>query len=170
MVIFALAALVAALSVDPPTPALPPAWHGAWRGDLYIAGRAEPVPMGIDIAPIKGRDAWTWRITYGEGENAQVRAYELLPGDAPGRFVVDEKNGVLLDDRLEGNVLVGMFEVGGVTLVSRHELVGADELRFEIVSARSSDPRVSNAGDPDNPTLVRSFPIAGYQRATLRRR
>ncbi|MFO0826669.1 MAG: hypothetical protein U0572_00845 [Phycisphaerales bacterium] len=153
----------------PASPLLPVAWHGTWRGELEIASTpAQRVPMELDIQPLDGGKRLTWRMTYGDGASKQVRAYELLPGDAPNRFVIDEKNGILIDQRLEGSTMVSAFEVQGNLLVSREELVG-DELRFEITTYAAAKPRESAVGEGDAKTTVKSYPSLGYQRAVLKR-
>lgn len=169
--ILTLSTVLLAAGAKNPLPADPaprlPEWHGQWRGTLTIAGAAQTIPMGLDIEPIEGRDALAWRIIYGEGSSRQVRDYELLPGDAPGRFVIDEKNGILLDARLEGGVLVSAFEVQGNTLVARYELRG-EELRYEILTWANAAQRESVAGEGPEAIRVRAFPVGGYQRAALR--
>lgn len=163
-------ATLAAQQATASPPVLPDEWRGQWRGTLAIAGASgQTIPMGLDIEAVEGRDAMTWRIIYGEGDRRQVRNYELLPGEAPGRLVIDEKNGIVLDARLEGAVMVSVFEAQGTTLVARYELAG-DELRYEILSWSEQGARLNTLDDPMTPMMVMSHPVSGYQRATLRRR
>ena len=71
-------------------------------------------PMELHVAPVEGEASWTWTIVYGEGERRQVRPYVLRPVDATtGHWVVDERNGILIDAYLSGDTLLSRFEVMG---------------------------------------------------------
>jgi hypothetical protein len=148
---------------------LPTEWHGEWRGTLHIAERNIEIPMGLDILPIDGRDAWTWRMTYGE---QPPREYTLVPTERANRFIIDENNGILLDVRRDERTMTSVFAVGEILIVSRYELVG-DTLINEIVTVATGSPRVSEApgaqrGAPAE--KVESHMVTGHQRAVLRRR
>lgn len=154
-----------------PAPALDPAWIGHWKGELTIVGKDRPstVPMEIVIDPLTDRPGWQWTMIYGEGESKQVRDYALLPGAGPGRYVMDERNGILLDVSLAQGALVAVFEVQGTLLVSTEELVG-DTIQHRIDAFATEGPRISTAGGAeDKTTAVRSFRATGCQRAVLRR-
>lgn len=148
------------------TPALPVEWHGTWRGPLVntsAAGKATEVPMSLAIEPIKGTREVTWVITYGEGEKAIVRDYKLVPdGDKPGRFKIDEKNGIVLGARLVNGVIYCQFEVAGNLLTARYELRDKG-LRFEITSAK---PEAEKTGAGK----VQDYAVGAVQVAELKRK
>lgn len=129
----------AATEERPPPSLLPPEWLGRWSGKLAIAGPGEKsseVAVVLKIEPIRSTPDVTWAITYGEGDGAVVRDYRLVPdGLKPGRFRIDEGNGILLDARLVNGVIYSLFEVGGALLAARYELRG-DTLRFEVTSSK----------------------------------
>jgi hypothetical protein len=139
--VFALALCAAFAAADDP-PALPASWHGDWRGTLAITGangKATEVPMALKIEPLAGARELKWAITYGAGAKAQVRDYKLVPdGDKPGRFKIDERNGIVLSARLAGTTLYSTFEVEGALLTARYELRG-DALLFEITSNKKAE-------------------------------
>lgn len=162
-----------AASTPAPEPAavssLPAEWHGEWRGTLHIAERNVEIPMGLDVRPIEGRDAWTWTITYAE---QPPRDYTLVPTERANRFVIDENNGILLDMRLDQRVMTSAFAVGEILIISRYELVG-DTLVNEIITVATGSPRVSEAPGAQQGTpmgKIESHPVTGHQRAVLRRR
>jgi len=97
-------------------PSLPAEWHGRWSGPLRIIGGKGAAPnttMRLTIEPID-KDRLTWTIIYGEGDKVPVRRYEFIAGDkGPNHFVIDEKNGSLIDLRLLDGSLRGMFRVKG---------------------------------------------------------
>ena len=144
------------------SPTLPPQWNGLWRGGIEVMAGGQVThraQMELSVAPIAGRIAWTWTQTY---TGQPPRAYELRPAESDaGRFVLDEKNGVLLDGQLIGATLLSTFRTGGVLLASRFELRG-DELVVEI--ATFADPPQA-AGKQQ----VAALPFRSIQRGVLRR-
>jgi hypothetical protein len=53
--------------------------------------------------------------------DGKERPYELraAPGE-PGRYLLDEKNGIVLDGFLDGDLLHFAFDVDGILLVTRY--------------------------------------------------
>jgi hypothetical protein len=161
--VFALA-LSAALVAADDKPALPAAWHGDWRGTLVITatdGKPTEVPIALKIEPLDGTRELKWAITYGAGAKAQLRDYKLVPdGDKPGRFKIDERNGIVLSARLAGGAMYSTFEVGGALLTARYELRG-DSLLFEITSNKKAE----KTGDGK----VQDYATEVVQRAELKK-
>jgi hypothetical protein len=96
----------------------PQSFIGHWKGTLewYQSGKQEPqkVTMQLIIRPADTAGQYTWQLIYGErGEDN--RPYLLKPVDsAKGHWVVDERNGILLDAYLVGNKLHWRKDDGGV--------------------------------------------------------
>lgn len=147
--------------------ALPAGWHGTWAGPLVMTaadGRATEVPMELTVEPLPGEAGHRWRITYG-GDKKQVRDYKLLPvAGKPGRFVIDEGNGIRLDARLVGSVLYSHFQVQGNRLAARYELT-AGAVRYEIAAGSTT----ATTGGKDGGPVVTVFPVDSVQAATLKR-
>lgn len=142
---------------------LPAAWDGVWRGEIeVIAGGkvTHRAQMELRITPIAGSLAKTWMQTY---SGQPPRNYEIRPAEGgEGRFVMDEKNGVLLDEQLVGNTLLSAFRTGGVLLTSRFELRG-EELEIEI--ATFGEQLANAATQPE----VAALPFRSIQRGVLHR-
>jgi hypothetical protein len=168
--------LIAAIALVPPgpddpgRPTLPESWLGTYAGTFTIEGDSaiEPFRGELRVAPIGEGPAVSWTIIYGEGDRRQVRPYELVPVDGqPGRFEIDEKNGVRIAMRLVGeDLLLGQFTVGDSLIVARYER-SADAIRAELATFDAASPRsmrVEGAG-----LEVSSIPLRSVQRATLRR-
>ncbi|MCA9790355.1 MAG: hypothetical protein KC910_01115 [Candidatus Eremiobacteraeota bacterium] len=140
----------------------PKAWVGNWQGSLHIQGGANDgaiVPMRLSIAP-KGPDRYSWTIQYGD---QPPRPYELLTVDsASGHYVVDEKNGILIDSFLVGDSLVSQFEVGSNRITARYRQSG-DQLSVEMDTFSSQPLRRSGAGN----FTVDAFALESIQRANL---
>lgn len=148
---------------------LPAIWEGTWQGDLLVVksdDTIETVTMRLVIEPVS-ETAHTWRIEYLTDKQHSVRAYEIAPDESgSGRFVIDEKNGIRLDCRLFGNVLVSHFQVQGAMLHSRCEHRG-DAIAVEIVSFDGENPR-RNLSDEDNIEVL-SYSCRAYQHGLLQR-
>lgn len=142
---------------------LPEEWHGLWKGDLPLP-QGGTIPMSLEVEPLEESNGVTWRITYGE----QVRDYELLPGDEPGLYVVDEKNGILLDMRLDGDVLFCAFDVADTMLIARYELID-DSMRYEFLTFSQARARLNSVGEGDARLSVRSLWPAARQITVLER-
>jgi hypothetical protein len=115
---------------------LPSTWHGTWTGTLTVTpekGEPQNVPMTLTIAPIRDTGRYTFRLVYGT-EGAKPRDYELVPKkDRPGRFEIDEKNGIRLDAKLTGSTLHATFLVGDTLIQSRYERIG-DRMHVEMTA------------------------------------
>jgi len=162
---------VALLPADAPANmGLPAEWHGKWVGTLKITpveGKEEQTPMELTIEPIKDSKNLRWRIIYGEGKKAPVRDYELQPQEKPNHFVIDEKNGVLIDAVLVGGVLHSQFEVGGSLIPVRYDRTG-DLLRFSLTVASTKDPRESKLTGKED-FKVKAYKVESYHVAELKK-
>lgn len=150
--------------------ALPAYWHGTWAGTLKVIpekGDPHEMPMSLEIRPLADAARYTFRITYGEPGKGQVRDYELVPKkDKPGRFEIDEKNGIKVDARLNGAALHALFRVGGALIQSRYERIG-DVLRVEMTAYDTAAPKVTK---PTRGGMeVKSFPPLSVQFGELKR-
>lgn len=164
--VFAVLLFVSGVArADDQTPALPVAWHGTWSGKLAIRGaddKPTDVPVSLQIEPIPDTREFTWKITYGEGERKSLRDYKLVPvADKPGRFRIDERNGIVLDARLVNQTLYTQFGATGLILTARYELRG-DTLLLEITSAK---PVGEKMGSID----VQGYDVQGVQTAVMRK-
>lgn len=120
----------------------PTTWHGEWVGTMRNTvqdGSFTDVPVQFTVAPIEGEEALTWRMTYGEGGDRVLKDYTLIREDGPGRYAIDENNGIVLPARLVGDVLYSQFQYGETLLTARHELRG-DEMLYEVTSASLREP------------------------------
>lgn len=171
-------ALVAVLSAsrhlraeDEPAPAtFPASWQGHWKGPSVAApfGRAKTeFPMELRIAPLEGREAWTWEIVYGEGEKRQVRPYELLPVEGePGHFVVDEKNSILIDAWFQDEAVCTRFWVSNSVIDARYERDG-EKMVVTLTTFGEKPARMS--GGVKRVPPVASYALRAVQRAVLTR-
>jgi hypothetical protein len=156
------------LAGEEPVPTgFPAAVLGTYRGTCRSeqpGGAVSEFAMELTLAPIEGREAFAFTIVYGEGERRQVRAYELLPGDAPGRFSIDERNGIVLPAAFAVDTLFSCFTVQGNLIQARYRFLG-EAVEFEITSYRSAGTTGGKDGVPE----VGAFGMTALQRAHLRK-
>ena len=157
-----------------PTPDLPESWMGLWSGvstATYRDGRILDFPTSLEIRPIEGQQGrWTWTLIYGEGEAAQVRAYELVgvPGST-NRFQVDEKNGIVLEQFFAGDALYGRLVVGNSDIVGSYRLLeGGEAMEMELVTYRTPSDAAETGGEDGVPGVLTAVPVA-IQRGRLER-
>lgn len=153
----------------------PADWQGHWQGRLEIfnaSGKVQEIPMELHLLPMDTSANYTFTIIYGEDKEAGKRPYELVVLDAgKGRYLIDEKNTIKMEAYLVGGKLVQWFEVEGSLLYSSLELVGGEQLVWEIL-AGSSAPASSSGGtkvDGEDIPVVKAYPIGTLQKAVLRR-
>jgi hypothetical protein len=92
----------------------------------------------------------------------------LKPVDpAKGHWMVDEQNGILLDQYWIGPKFYSVFSIGGMTIVNSYWREGA-QLLVEFASFPSKSVRTSGAGTEESPT-VESYHVRSYQKGILSR-
>ena len=149
----------------------PQSFVGHWKGNLqwYQAGKEQPqnVSMQLIIKPADTAGQYTWQLIYGQ-KGEDNRPYLLKPVDtAKGHWVVDEKNGIFLDNYWVGNRLHGAFTVGNTTIINSYWLEG-DKLLIEFFNVSAKPVRTSGEGTEDSPK-VDSYAVRGFQKAILKK-
>lgn len=149
---------------------LPAAWHGTWAGTLSITrdkAEAEDIPMRLEVGPTDDAGRYTFRLTYGEGAKKQVRDYLLnAKAGKPGRFEIDERNGIRLDATLTGARLDTLFQVGDSLVQTRYELTKSG-MKVEITAYSVREP-LSTKPEKGG-AEVRSYRVVGVQSAELKK-
>lgn len=143
-------------------------WKGNYVGELFIykpdGTIAQKVSMELEVKPTADSAIWIWKTTY---NHTDIRDYVVLVKDATkGKYVLDEKNGILIDMRAFGNRLISCYDVEGYLIYDSHTLAG-NEIIFEL-SSSSSDQNHTSGGKDDIP-VVKSMPQVTYQKAVLKR-
>jgi hypothetical protein len=148
----------------------PQNWYGKWKGTLVIynnKGKAQEIAMELHVEPTDSANRCKMTLVYGEGEDANIRPYDLVMIDAEnGYYQTDEKNTIYLDDYYFDGVLYSRFEVMGNLLLSRIEKRG-DKLYFEIVSGKLEPIATTGNDEANEIPPVNSYKITVSQRAEL---
>jgi hypothetical protein len=156
--------------------AFPSAWAGEWRGTMTHTTPPDSVrlrvPIHLSIAREAGPErAWRWREVFNSDTTRGLKDYRLIERDAAtGRYAVDERNGVLLEARLIGDVLESVFEVGDQVLASRYQLRGDTLVHDLSWWPRTPSSRTSGTGpNGEGGMPVMSFEVRGRQRSVMTR-
>ncbi len=172
---FLFALLTFTLSTAQDSLSFPNSWAGNWTGELEIynaSGLIQKIFMGLNIQPTDSAGVFTWEVTYGEGEEKQVRPYSLKTIDAQrGHYATDEHNSIILDSYWVAGKLIEVFSVEGSLLITTTQQLDENTLLWEIIV--SSDNPVASTGnteiDGEKIPEVKSFPVPALQRALLTR-
>lgn len=145
---------------------------GHWEGELewFQPGRKDPqrVKMQLIILPADTAGQYTWQIIYGE-KNEDNRPYLLKPVDtAKGEWVIDERNGILLNHYWVGGRFTSAFTVQNSTIFDSY-WIEDDRLVAEFYSI-SAKPVSTTGGSGDDVPLVHSYATKAYQKAVLKRK
>lgn len=152
----------------------PYGWFGTYEGEVEIFGLdsvVQRVKMNLDIGPTENDSTFYWTITYGEGENKDVRAYQMISMDnSMGYYVLDEKNSIKIESYLRNKVMTSFFSVMDNFIIFTYEKVD-EGIAIEVISAKAKP--ISESGgkkykDEDTPKVT-TFPVTGRQRGLLKK-
>ncbi len=146
----------------------PQNWQGTWRGIMYdrtVQGKSQIVPMTLRIKPLSQNPRrYTWQVTYGAGVNKIVRYYELVAKNPDaGNFVIDEKDGTLIDVWWFGNKLYSQFRVANQLISTQCQLQN-NRLHYELVVYQSLTPQTQLSWQK---TSFDSYQLQSVQSAEL---
>lgn len=149
----------------------PRQWLGKWKGELlwYAGNASEPkkVAMELHIHPTDSNHIYNWQIIYGS-PSTDSRPYTLIARDtAKGHWVIDEHNGIVLDQYWVAGKLCGVFSVQQATILNSYWLQDG-KLHVEFYNSGLKPVSSSGKGTEDSPT-VNSYQVRSYQKAVLQR-
>lgn len=148
----------------------PECFIGNWKGSLQWTVAGKPVrtfTMELRIQPADSANQYTWQIIYGDAKEDN-RPYLLKAVDtAKGHWVVDERDGIILDSYVLGNCIQGAFTVKGNTIVDNY-CIEDDKMTVEFFSIKLGEKKQSGKGTDETP-YVDSYRMAGYQKGVLTR-
>ena len=151
--------------------AFPASWVGNWNGELqwFRTGKPEPqkVHMELRIQPGDSSGHYTWGIIYGSASEDN-RPYILKSKDSTaGHWVIDERNGIVLDQFWVGDTFSGAFTVQNNTIVNSYRME-KEQLVIEFYSISAKPLTVTGNNTEDSPR-VDSYRVGSYQKAILTR-
>lgn len=150
----------------------PQSFIGNWKGvlQLYKVGKdtVQSVTMELRVQAIGTTPGqYTWNLIYGK-PTEDNRPYLLKPVNiTKGHWIIDELNGIVLDQYWMANRFTGVFAVQGTTIVNSYWIEN-EELHIEFISF-STKPRVTTGGNSAEIPPVDSYDTRGYQKAVLKK-
>ncbi len=163
---------LAAERARPPVDPLLKLARGRWLGtcDILLTGRTEPA-LSVEIEritePTGTPGEFTWTLIYRDANGEQVRPYVMRADPAtPGRYILDENNGILISNYLQGgNLLYSDFEVQGIRLRTR-DLFKHNKYDFEIGIGATTPELTSDLGDG---LVIDSYRVLNTQKCSMHR-
>lgn len=151
------------------TKTFPQSWEGNWKGQLnwYQTGKKNPQKINMELRIHRGDSSgiWTWQIIYGS-EAEDNRPYKLMRKDTSGiHWVIDEMNGIVLDQYWVGNKFCGAFTVGKSTIINSYWIENG-KMMVEFYSISAKPVTTTGNGTEDSPA-VDSYKVGSYQKAVL---
>ncbi len=149
----------------------PESWIGNWKGELqwFRTGTTEPQKVNMELRIQKGDSAgnYTWHLIYGS-VSEDSRPYILKAKDAAkGHWVIDELNGIVLDQFWVANKFCGAFTVQNNTIVNNYWIQDG-KLMIEFYSLGAKPLVTTGLGTEESPK-VDSYRVGSYQKAILSR-
>jgi hypothetical protein len=149
--------------------AFPHGFTGHWKGKLNWVVTGQPTrqfTMQLKIREMADTaGVYYWHISYGDSVKDE-RPYILRPGDqSKGHWVIDEANGIILDQYVFDNCLQGSFTVMNNTIINNYCL-DKGKMNVEFFTIKLGDKKTSGM-DSDESPLVDSYRMAGYQYGIL---
>lgn len=144
-------------------------WLGKWSGELFIFGqpgieKVNTIHMELHISETDSANVYNWRIIYKDSANDDRKYLLRTIEQSKGRYVIDEKDGILLEANLLGNAFISRFDIGGSLIETQYTLL-EDKIVFEV-TVSSVNP-VSTSESQQVQGEVRSYTVTNYQRAYL---
>lgn len=153
----------------------PEDWIGTYEGDLELInaqkGKTSTLPMTLTISETDSSNRWKWYSKALYNGQEIIKDYELVRPDSskPNLFVMDEKNGIVLDRIYLDGAFYDYFEVGKLGLYGITRKVG-DDIHFEIASFPLASKTYSTYEGKDfNVDTVTSFKVFNTQKVLLKR-
>jgi len=146
-------------------------WIGTWAGEVEIfneTGLVQKVMMQLNIESVSD-SSFQWKISYGQGENADVRDYRLLRNaEMPNQLIMDELNGIRLYMSHINDGLYSWFGLNTSELLVSYELKEG-EILFTTISSQNGSMIESGGTNAETPK-VKAQPVKVVQKAILQKK
>jgi hypothetical protein len=145
---------------------------GKWKGTLewFRTGNPQPQQVNMELYILPSKDTagqYSWHLIYGS-PTTDSRPYVLKAIDsAKGHWVIDEVNGIILDQYWVGNRFSGSFTVQNSTIVNTYYIENG-QMIVEFISYGSKPLATTGKGSEDSP-FVDSYSVKSFQRAVLKK-
>jgi len=156
--------------------AFPDSWLGTYNGQMYMlkpgVGITDSVSVKLELLSTDMPKQWVYRMTYkGNKKYGKIiKDYLIVKPDslAEGTYLLDEKDGIIIEQTLIGNTFYSNFSVGNSYLNSIMRKTG-DIIHFEIFQSNVKESLITKnrANEGQIVFEVKSYPIFTTQKAKL---
>ena len=149
-------------------------WEGTYEGEMVIGfdnRTNDSVHVLFQLLPIEMNSSWSYRMTYISDEYGQIVKDYIIRKveDSNVDFLLDEKDGIVIEMSLMNNCFYDMFEVMDNLYATTLRKVG-DELVFDLFTASKPDGTLtkSEADEEGNVFEVTSYKPSLHQTVVLK--
>ena len=148
LVILALLLVTASL---PAQSAFPTAWTGTYAGEMKIGNVGQPtalVPVTFELKELLADSLWSHKMVFDSEQYGKITKDYLLRAASKGdtvSFILDEQNGIVMDQTLLNDCFYGMYTVLGNTYVATLRRLPDGTLLWDLFAAPQSSRKVSEA-------------------------
>lgn len=150
-------------------------WEGAYEGEMIMGNTSRPndsVKVIFEFTPLEIDSTWTYKMTYlSDKYGTIIKDYQLTRvGDSKVDFLLDEKDGIVIEMSFMNDCFYSVFEVMG-NLYSTSLRKSGDELHFDLFSSNMKGGTLTKneAEDPEDVFEVTSYKPALHQSVLFKR-
>ncbi|MFK7783887.1 MAG: hypothetical protein AB8B56_02165 [Crocinitomicaceae bacterium] len=150
-------------------------WEGTYEGEMIVGNLSRPndsVKVEFEFLSLEMNTAWTYRMTYlSDKYGTIVKDYQLTRvGDSKANFLLDEKDGIIIEMSLMNNCFYSMFEVMD-NIYSTTLRKSGETIHFDLFSSNMKEGTVTKneAEDPEEIFEVSSYKPGLHQTITFQR-
>ncbi len=153
----------------------PGGWLGTYKGKMYIIkqekGIVDSVNVKFELLATRFSNQWAYRMTYNSAKYPEIiKDYLLVKPDsaATGTYMLDEKDGIIIQQTLLDNTFYSSFSVAGDYLHSTTRKI-ANVIEFEVLSSRRKESLTTKNKAKKGQVVfeVKSYPPFTTQKAKL---
>ncbi|OAV43707.1 hypothetical protein [Lewinella sp. 4G2] len=153
----------------------PNKWVGDYDGTMIIgnAGQANAtVPVTFTLEELIADSVYIHRMVFNSEQYGVItKDYQLVAqtaGDTT-HFILDERNGITMDQTLMNDCFYGMYTVMGSTYISTLRRLPDDTLLWDLFAAKSDTERVTEL-EGKEPIKVVGLTVGLHQTVYLKKR
>ncbi len=150
-------------------------WEGDYKGQMIVGLTNRPndsVNVSFELKPIQADSVWMYKMVFdSEKFGRVVKDYEIRRvGDSSSDFLLDEKDGILIEMSLMNGCFYDLFEVMG-SILSSTLCKNGDDLRFDLFMSSKKNGTVTTSEEDEEGEVfeVTSYKPTLHQTVVLKR-
>ncbi len=150
-------------------------WEGTYQGEMIvgITNRSnDSLNVKFELLPIETDSSWTYKMTYDSKRyGIIVKDYEIhRDGNSTTNFLLDEKDGIIIEMSLMNDCFYDMFEVMDQLYAITMRKVG-NSIHFDLFTASKKKAMITNSDEDDEGISyeVKSYKPMQHQTVILNR-